>query len=55
MIIGANARGETASCRMPIELLRAEISWLGLIRPEVVWDHTEIGSRAIVMYSRIKA
>ena len=54
LIIGANAIGETASCRIPIEILRQDITWLGLIRPEVVWDRTETGERAIVTYSRVK-
>lgn len=54
LIIGADRNGGTCGCRMPIALLRQDISWLGLILPEVVWDHTATGSRAIVTYSRIK-
>jgi hypothetical protein len=53
-IVGADERGETASCRIPIEVLRQDVTWLGSILPEVVWDHTETGSRAIVTYSRVK-
>jgi hypothetical protein len=54
VIVGADERGETDSCRIPIELLRQDVSWLGPILPEVTWDHTERGSRAIVTYSRVK-
>jgi hypothetical protein len=54
LIIGANRHGETSSARFPLALLRQDVSWLGPIRPEVTWDHTEHGSRAIVIYSRIK-
>ena len=54
LIIGANTLGETRSCRMPIDLLRQDVTWLGLIRPEVVWDESEHGTRAIVTYSRVK-
>jgi hypothetical protein len=54
VIIGANRMGETASCRIPIAILHQDVTWLGLIRPEMTWDHTEHGSRAIVTYSRVK-
>jgi hypothetical protein len=54
LIIGADRRGETAGCRMPIEILRQDVTWLGLILPEVTWDETDIVSRAIVTYSRMK-
>jgi hypothetical protein len=54
LIIGATDRGETASAKLPIELLRQDVTWLGMILPEVVWDHTEHGSRAIVTYARVK-
>jgi hypothetical protein len=54
LILGANHLGETASCRIPIEILRQDVTWLGLIKPEVTWDHTERGDRAIVTYSRVK-
>lgn len=40
--------------RMPLVLLRQDVTWLGLILPEVTWDHTAQGSRAIVTYSRVK-
>lgn len=54
VIVGANRYGETESCRIPIEMLRQDVTWLGVILPEVVWDHTETGSRTIVTYSRVK-
>lgn len=55
VIIGANRMGETASARIPVELLRQDVTWLGLILPEVTWDETDIMSRAIVTYSRVKS
>ena len=54
LIIGANERGETRGAQIPIELLRQDVTWLGKILPEVTWDHTAQGSRAIVTYSRVK-
>lgn len=54
LIIGSDERGETSDSKFPIELLRQDVTWLGKILPEVHWDHTEVGSRAIVTYSRIK-
>jgi hypothetical protein len=55
VVIGADDRGKTCSCRFPIEMLRRDVEWLGLILPEVIWDKTEHGNRAIVTYSRVKA
>lgn len=55
VIIGANRHGETCSALMPIEIPRADVTWLGLILPEVTWDYTERGQRAIVTYSRVKS
>lgn len=55
LIIGASRNGETASARLPLELLKQDISWLGLIQPEVVWDRGKDGvKRTIVTYSRIR-
>jgi hypothetical protein len=54
LVIGANRYGETCNARLPVDFLRADISWLGLILPEVTWDRTEHGERAIVTYSRVK-
>ena len=54
LVIGSTDRGETASARLPLALLRQDVTWLGMILPEVTWDHTEHGSRAIVTYSRVK-
>jgi hypothetical protein len=53
LIIGADERGETSGCQMPVAILRQDVTWLGLIRPEVTWDHTALGSRVIVTYSRV--
>ena len=54
LVVGADHRGETCDCRIPIAILRQDVTWLGKILPEVTWDHTERGSRAIVTYSRVK-
>lgn len=55
LIIGADREGGfTCDARMPLALLRADVTWLGLILPEVTWDHTAQGSRAIVTYSRVR-
>lgn len=54
VIIGADRHGETCSAKLPLALLRQDVSWLGVILPEVTWDHTAKGSRAIVTYSRMK-
>jgi len=55
VIIGANAMGETCKARLPLVILKQDVTWLGLIKPEVTWDHTATGSRAIVTYSRVKS
>ena len=54
VIVGSDSRGETCSARFPLDVLRREVEWLGLILPEVTWDHSERGMRAIVTYSRVK-
>ena len=54
VIVGADRHGETCSARFPLDMLRRDVEWLGLILPEVTWDHTDEGSRAIVTYSRVK-
>lgn len=54
VIIGADRHGETCSAMLPLALLRQDVTWLGVIRPEVTWDHTAQGSRAIVTYSRMR-
>lgn len=46
--------GDNVDVKFQIEFLRNNIEWLGLILPEVVWDETERGSRAIVTYSRVQ-
>jgi hypothetical protein len=54
LIIGADRYGKTCGCRVPLVVLLRDVKWLGLILPEVTWDHTERGDRAIVTYSRVK-
>jgi hypothetical protein len=54
LVIGATPVGETCSARLPIALLRQDVTWIGSILPEVHWDNTETGARAIVTYSRLK-
>lgn len=46
--------GETVDAKFPIDVLRENIEWMGLIRPEVTWDRQGDVNRAIVTYSRVK-
>jgi hypothetical protein len=46
---------DTTDALIPVEFLRDHIQWLDQIVPEVFWDETEHGSRAIVTYARVKA
>jgi len=55
LVLGADKEGETTNARMPVDYLRQHIVWLGLIIPEVFWEETDHGSRAIVTYARVKA
>jgi hypothetical protein len=55
LIVGADERGETADARLPLRLLLQDATWLGTILPEVHWEHTAQGSRAIVLYERLEA
>jgi hypothetical protein len=54
VMLGADRHGMTCSARIPVVILQRDIEWLGLILPEVTWEHTASGSRAIVTYSRVK-
>lgn len=55
ILIGVDKNtGDTIDAKFNREILRAEIEWLGLIRPEVTWDHAEDGSTAIVTYARVQ-
>jgi hypothetical protein len=54
VIIGADQIGRTRAPLIPVEVLRRDIEWLGRIVPEVIWEKTERGSRAIVTYARSK-
>ena len=49
-----NETGKTIDARTPVEFLREHIEWLGPILPEVFWEHTDTGARAIVTYARVK-
>ena len=53
LIIGSDRYGETCSSRLPLAALHRDLTWLGLILPEVTWDHTEHGERAIVTCLRV--
>jgi hypothetical protein len=55
LLVGSDDYGETADAQMPLRFLREHVTWLGLILPEVTWDKTETGQRAIVTYARVKA
>jgi hypothetical protein len=54
IVIGADQIGRTRAPQIPIEALRNTVEWLGQIVPEVVWEETERGSRAIVTYNKGK-
>jgi hypothetical protein len=54
IIIGADQIGRTRAPRMPVEVLHDSIEWLGRIVPEVIWEDTEHGTRAVVTYARAK-
>lgn len=47
--------GEACDARFPLEPLRGLVTWLGVIKPEVVWDKVGNVERAIVTYARVKA
>ena len=44
----------TVDAGFNIDILKESIEWLGLIKPEVTWDHQENSDVAIVTYSRVK-
>jgi hypothetical protein len=54
LVIGADDYGQTRAPFIPIEMLRRDVEWLGRIMPEVVWEKTAFGERAIVTYARVK-
>ena len=55
IVIGADAIGCTRAPAIPIEVLRRDLEWLGEIVPEVTFEETPNGARAIVTYSRAKS
>jgi len=54
IIIGTGKRGEAQSPYIPLEIIRRDIEWLGLIVPAVDWVEEPTGVRAVVTYSREK-
>ncbi len=54
IVIGADEIGRTQAPFIPIAVLRDTIEWLGEIVPEVTWEDTAAGVRAIVTYARQK-
>jgi hypothetical protein len=52
IVIGATETGATCAPQIPIEVLRADITWLGLIVPEVTLVQEAHGVRAVVTYRR---
>lgn len=55
VLIGIDRKdGNKVDAKFPLDVLRASIVWLGLIKPEVTWDHVGNQHRAIVTYSRVK-
>lgn len=55
VIVGVDHKTkETTDATLPVDFLREHIQWLGQIMPEVTWDQTDTGSRAIVTYARVK-
>lgn len=55
LLVGVD-KGSKDNCdaKFDVQILRAEITWLGLIKPEVTSDKTEAGGRTIVTYERVK-
>jgi hypothetical protein len=54
VIIGADDIGRTRAPVILVETLRRDVEWLGQIIPEVTWETTERGERAIVTYAKAK-
>jgi hypothetical protein len=52
IIIGANEMGDSFAPAIPLDVLRRDIEWLGLIVPEVTWVTEPDGARAVVTYRR---
>lgn len=56
LLIGVSKKtGATVDAAFPLDTLRTVVTWLGKIKPEVVWDKVDNVERAIVTYSRVKA
>ena len=52
IILGADDRGATRAPFVPIQVLKADITWLGVIVPDVQWIEEAGRLRAVVTYSR---
>jgi hypothetical protein len=50
VITGVDDFGENAPPYVPLEMIRRDIEWLGVIVPKVIWGETERGLRATVTY-----
>ena len=46
---------DTTDAKFPLDVLRANITWLGLILPEVTWDENDGVIHAIVTYARVRS
>lgn len=56
VLIGVDKESrDTCDAKFPLDVLRDAVTWLGLIKPEVTWDHQGPVQRAIVTYSRVRA
>jgi hypothetical protein len=53
VIVGVDCDSRhTCDARISLAFLQAQVTWLGLIQPEVTWVEEEHGVRAVVTYSR---
>ena len=54
LIVGVDRETrDRANALIPIGFLRANIEWLGKIKPEVTWDQNGPVTRSIVTYSKV--
>jgi hypothetical protein len=52
IVIGADEIGASCAPAIPLDVLRRDIDWLGLIVPEVTWVTEPDGARAVITYRR---
>ena len=56
LVIGVDRESrDNCDARFPLDDLRREITWLGLIKPEVTWVEQPGGVRAVVTYERVRS